>query len=153
MCSRSRSLRTAQHGNCHSRGFVGWVRDGEAMTYKGTDEQRTLSSKRDNSKRSGGVTPEHSHSWTKRLDRWRPLIAPRGSSSVFQWLCTSKLRWLPGTCVCGCSLYLALAGRAAGAGRKSPASRPHVSQGPGSPAGLRKPRQKECQCCYGFLFC
>lgn len=57
----------AQQRDCHCWG-LGRVRDGQTTTYGGTDGQRMLRSKRDNSKRSGGVTSESSHSWTKRLD-------------------------------------------------------------------------------------
>lgn len=57
-----------QHGDCHYRAFGG-VRDGEETTYEGTDEQRTLSSKRDSSERSGGITPS---------THWTPLISFTG---------------------------------------------------------------------------
>lgn len=68
-------------------GALGVAQGGEARTHEGTDEQRTLSSKRDNCQHSGAVTP-NTHVAGHR--DWTPLIVPRGSSSVFQWLCTAK---------------------------------------------------------------
>lgn len=76
----------AQHGDCHCWGFRG-VSGWGGNNHEGTDEQRTLSSKRDNSQHSGAVTPS-THVAGQR--DWTPPIVPRGSSSVFQWLCTAK---------------------------------------------------------------
>lgn len=54
----------------------------------------------------------HSLSWTKRHSSgWtdgHALIVSRGFSSLSWWPCAAKLRWLPCTCVCGCTQYLAV---------------------------------------------
>lgn len=67
------------------------------MTHEGTDERRTLSSKRDRSKKSALLaaalctlswTKRHSSGWTDG----HPLIVSGGFSRVSCWPCAAKLK-------------------------------------------------------------